>query len=100
MARKNEIITLLRAGARIAKAIDRENKRQARIAAQQLRAEEREQRRLEREWEARQRELERFAKRQEKEAMQAFLQAGQDALALRCKERAAAREALLRDIYQ
>lgn len=32
--------------------------------------------------------------------MQAFLQAGQDALALRCKERAAAREALLRDIYQ
>lgn len=100
MARKNEIISLLRAGARIAKAIDRENKRQARIAAQQLRAEEREQRRLEREWEARQRELERFAKRQEKEAMQAFLHAGQDALARRCKERAAAREALLRDIYQ
>lgn len=100
MARKNEIISLLRAGARIAKAIDRENKRQARIAAQQLRADEREQRRLDREWEARQRELERFAKRQEKEAIQAFLQTGQDALALRCKERAAAREALLRDVYQ
>lgn len=100
MARKNEIISLLRAGARIAKAIDRENRRQARVAAQRLRAEEHEQRRLVREYEARQREQERLARRQEKELIQAFLQAGQNALALRCKERAAAREALLRDIYQ
>ena len=76
MARKNEIISLLRAGARIAKAIDRENRRQARVAAQRLRAEEHEQRRLAREYEARQREQERLAKRQEKELIQAFLQAG------------------------
>lgn len=100
MARKNGFTTLLRAGTQIARAIDKENRRQERAAVQRQRAEEREQRQLHREWEARQREQKRLAKQQEKNAMQAFLQAGQNALALRCRERAEAREVLLRDIYQ
>ncbi len=111
---RNGLTSLVRAGIKVAKAIDRENKRQARIREQRLRAEEREQRRRDKEANrqlaaalreekrqrlAAQREEERLAKRQSKEAMQAFVQAGQDAFAMRCKERAAARENLLRQLY-
>lgn len=107
---RNGFAAFLRTTTRIAKAMEREGKRQARITAQRLRAEEREQRRLDREWKAQQRqeerrrmadlrEQERLGRQQAKEAVQAFLKAGQDALALRCKERASAREALLCKAY-
>lgn len=60
--------------------------------AAQLRQEEREQA-------AQLREQERADKAQTKAAVQAFLAAGKEAQAARCQERAAAREALLREIY-
>lgn len=88
---------------RIAKQVNREaersRKRQERIAAQEFRAAEREERRLEREWTAEERQREKEDKARRKENLQAFLAAGQNALASRCKERAALRDAILRELF-
>lgn len=118
---KNGFGKFMRTLGKISREIERNNKRQARLDAQRLRAAEQEQRRLERELAAQQRqserelaalqrqeeqkriaiqrERERFYKAQTKAAIQAFLRAGQDALTARCQERRAVRETLLQEVY-
>lgn len=105
MARSG-FLSVLRALNQVSKEIDRNNRRQARIRAQQLKAEEREQRQQERELAASLREEERLRRQQERDyeaqnkaAIQAFVQAGQEALAARCRDRATARDSVLQEIY-
>ncbi|MDR2055657.1 MAG: hypothetical protein LBQ10_07305 [Desulfovibrio sp.] len=91
--------TFIRVMGQINRAAEKDRKRRDRLAAQEFRAAEREERRQEREWAAEERQREKEDKARRKENLQAFLTAGQNALASRCKERAVLRDAILSELF-